>query len=555
MARENLMEDYLDYVDKNTPTYDRSNSTISFSHISKKLRRGSFFVHWDPVLEITPRLKKLEKSRLCLSQNEFSALEYQLYASRCLKPKKNQVYTYAGRTVEFQNDVYIKLLRYINVWNMLNLCIWRYHNEFMKIPSDEMIALFNTTYELEDEVEERVVTKKMEIKINDKYTLRRVFWTTYQRKAAANTRDHFLFNFERRYPMMSDLKWTETNNSMIREYILALMRAEVDIHIIHDICYEQLVKEKNEQLVKEKNGKEYVLETKDNPLEKTIEIMPMQRSSITDFSQVKEEVVAAIRLQRAYRKRLEKLKDAVRRIEIWWEPLRVKIIESRLEISQEMLEVIENLPVDAFEYKELVQEIKDDYKTTLRPKTRTNMYWIKVMAILAVPVALGASLDRWDGFEKLPLIVMGYVALQMLTAYRKLWKTMWFQTLALWFITAIIINSNFYGDGWLRIPVWIAVVALGRKYWVMLFIATLVIRIVLSEFTEMFTEVNEMFSLQPEEYYFFIYDFYCIATIAAASRQGTPIEMLHKVMINVVFLFVIVGSGIFTCLCVMRENL
>ena len=64
-----------------------SNSTVSLTHISKKVRRGSFFLYWDPALDITPRLARMEKSRLCLSQNQFSALEYQLYSSRCLKVK------------------------------------------------------------------------------------------------------------------------------------------------------------------------------------------------------------------------------------------------------------------------------------------------------------------------------------------------------------------------------------------------------------------------------------------------------------------------------------
>lgn len=530
------MEDYYNYDNDNkTRTYEQSNSTISFSHISKKLRRGSFFVHWDSALDITPQLKKLEKSRLCLSQTDFSALEYQLYSSWCLTVKQDRVYTYAARHVEFNNVVYTKLIRYLNVWNVLNLCIWRYHNTTETVPSAEFVALFERSYELEDDINPLVI-KQMTIKINNKYTLRRVLWTVHQRQAATNTRDHFIYGFEPRYPMMSDLTWTQSNNNMVREFIIGLLRANVDIQIINDVCFEQLVKEKT--------GKKIVLEHKYNPLERTKENMPVQRSSITDFSPLTTEVVAAIRLQRAYRKRLETLKDAVRRIERAWEPRRLENIEIRLEIAQgfeEAVNQMEERNVDVFQYKELVDEIKEDYKTVRRPETRTNMYWSKVIMILTVPVAIGILVGRWNGYDNGIIMLICYVALQYLTVYRKLWKVLWFQTLILWLLTVIILNNGvtLIQNGWIRIPVWVVLVALGRKHWITLFLMTLVIRVGLTLF-------YDMFSIQPMEYGLAVYDFYCMATIAAASRQGTPIEMLHKVMINMFFLTIIgfnVASG------------
>ena len=331
--------------------------------------------------------------------------------------------------------------------------------------------------------------------------------------------------------MLSDLPWTKKNNKMIKVFLLGLLKAKVSKAVISRICCEQL---KYDPTLNEPEL--IVLDVLPVPERNRIDAA-VQRTSITDFTEVKRDVDAAIKLQRFYRKRLKILKNAVQRIERAWEPVRIERHEVRIEVAEEMLAAAEHLEaIDPFKYEELVQGVKDDYKTTWRPETRTNMYWIKVIAILAVPVAIGANIKRWDGVFAIGLLAIGYATLQLLTVYRKLWKTMWFQTLALWVLTVFVINSEINGDGWFRIPVWVSIVALGRKYWLMLFLATFTIRLGLAQ-------VYDIFSLQPVEYYFFIYDFYCIATIAAASREGTPIEMLHKVMINVVFLFVVAGSG------------
>ena len=535
------MEDFCNDDNNNKRTYEESNSTMSFdslTQISKKIRRGSFFIHWDAALEITPQLKNLEKSRLCLSQNEFSALEYQLYSSRCLLAKENEVYTYGSCNVEFDNDVYIKLIRYLSVWNVLNLCIWRYHNETeMEIPSEEFEALFERSYVLEDFDQDSSVIKRTNIKITDKYQLRRVLWTVKQRRAAANTRDHFLRGFESRFPMMSDLRWTKSNNNMVREFITGLLRGKVELRIINDICYEQLVKEKSER--------EFVLETKENLLEKTMENMPMQRSSITDFSPVKEEVVAAILLQRMYRKRLEKLKDAVRRIEEWWEPYRIETIEVRIEIAEEMeaaANILQQEVIDTFHYKQFVEEIKDDYKTTRHPEPRPFSYWIKVISILALPIVAATYLVNSTGTTVLGLnllTVIFYVFLFTIISYRKIWWATWMQTLTMWLLTVILINALINLNGWIRIPIWVVIVVVGKKHWIHLFLVTLAIRVGLSY-------VYDIYVIEPVEYGIFLYDFYCTATIAAASRQGKPIEMLQKVMINVLFLVIIAGSGALT---------
>ena len=532
--------DEMDIDEEIVRLFCKSDSTISFSEISQRVRRGSFFIKWDPSLDIPESLKKMRKDRLNLSQNEFSALEYQLYCCRILLKKKNFVYTYAARNVQLKNDVYEKLIRYLDVWQVYNMCIWRHHNTTMTFPDDDMILMFNLPKEMEEETEPQV--KKMtQMTINENYTLRRAHWSGPQRVAARHTRDFFLYGFETKYPMLCDLKCTQDNHDMIREFLLALLKADVSIETIKDICDAQLfgMPEVPKMVVEEMSKKKME--------------MPVQRSSITDFSPIAIEVVAATKLQRAYRKRLETLKDAVRRIEVWWEPFRVENIEIRLEIAEHHDEVIERMEeeLDLFQYKELVAEIKDDYKTVRRPETRTNKYWLKVIMILTVPVAIGILLESWNGWDNGPLLLVCYGAFQLLTLYRKLWKVLWFQTLVLWLFTVILLNRevSLIQDGWIRIPVWVVIVAVGRKRWILLFLATLVIRIGLTLF-------SDTFSIQPTEYGLVVYDFYCMATIAAASRQGTPIEMLHKVVINVVFLIIIAFSGAVGCLygCLMINN-
>lgn len=530
--------DKMDIDVDNVRLFCQSDSTMSISEISQRVRRGSFFIKWDPSLDIPKPLKKMRKDRLNLSQNEFSALEYQLYCCRILPIKKNYMYLYGARNVHLKNDVYEKLIRYLDVWQVYNMCIWRHHSTTMTMPDEEMIRMFNLPAKEMEEETEHQVKKMTQITINETYMLRRAEWSVTQRLAARHTRDFFLYGFETKKPMLCDLKCTQDNHDMIREFILALLKAEVSIETIKDICDAQLygMPEVPKMVVEEMSKKKME--------------MPVQRSSITDFSPIATEVVAATKLQRAYRKRLETLKDAVRRIEVWWEPFRVENIEIRLEIAQEMEETINNLEhdlqnVDLFQYNELVADIKDDYKTVRRPETRTNKYWLKVILILTVPVAIGILLESWNGWDNRPLLLVCYGAFQLLTLYRKLWKVLWFQTLVLWLFTVILLNRevSLIQDGWIRIPVWVVIVAVGRKRWILLFLATLVIRIGLTLF-------SDTFSIQPTEYGLVVYDLYCMATIAGASRQGTPIEMLHKVVINVVFLIIIAFSGLYGCMII-----
>jgi len=405
------------------------------------------------------------------------------------------------------------------------------------MPSNELITLFETPHTVQDTLE-NLVLKQTQIKINDNFTLRRAFWTAYQRQAAANTRDHFLYGFEPKKPMLSDLSWTQPNNEMVREFILALLRAEVDVAIIKDVCYAQLQKQQ-EGSQKQQEGSQKKTLNNEQPMSKTKVTVTAQRTSITDFAPIAEDIQAATRLQRLYRKRLAKKKAAMRVIEAWWEPFRLETEEVRLEMMEHRRAFIQEIDEeqgrqrDLFAYNELLQEIKDDYKTTRQPELRPPSYWVKVVVILALPIYLATLVE----IVPYGAMVVLYVAGHIMTNYRKVWFITWLQTLGMWTWTVIMLNSAFIlNNGWIRIPVWLAIVALGKQHWIAVFVACLLVRIGL-------TFVYDAFSIQPIEYGIFLYDFYCMATIAAASRQGTPMQMLQKVMINIIFLVIISASA------------
>ena len=97
----------------------------------------------------------------------------------------------------------------------------------------------NSPEDMAKEMEKQVKTVT-QLKINKKYTLRRMVWTEFQRSAASNTLDSFVYGFPRRYPMLSDLKCTEENHDVIHNFLLALLKANVSIKTIKDVCDEQL---------------------------------------------------------------------------------------------------------------------------------------------------------------------------------------------------------------------------------------------------------------------------------------------------------------------------
>jgi len=203
-------------------------------------RTRDFDICWDKALEIPTKLKSgLRKHRLHLSQNDFYALEYQLYSSGCLETKHNDIYTYGARTIDIQNnDVYVKLIHYLDVWKAMHLLIWRYKNQTTSFPTDNLSILFETAYDLQED--ERTETKERQLKLNDNYTLRRIKWSNRQLTAATNTRNFYLKGFEKQTPMLSDLEFTVSNNDMIHTFLKGLLRGSVNIKTMHDICCAQL---------------------------------------------------------------------------------------------------------------------------------------------------------------------------------------------------------------------------------------------------------------------------------------------------------------------------
>ena len=195
---------------------------------------------WDQSLDIPTQLKKLKTCKLGLSQNDFRALEYQLYCCRFFREKKNGTYKDAARIVQLDNEVYIKLIKHLSARQVLHLLIWRYHNLTMPAPSETMRIMFVSPIRDMEEEREKQVKTVTQLKINKKYTLRRMVWTEFQRSAATNTLDSFVYGFPRRYPMLSDLKCTEENHDVIHNFLLALLKANVSIKTIKDVCDEQL---------------------------------------------------------------------------------------------------------------------------------------------------------------------------------------------------------------------------------------------------------------------------------------------------------------------------
>ena len=86
----------------------------------------------------------------------------------------------------------------------------------MNFPTDELSILFETVYDIQED--KPVETKERQLKINDDYTLRRIKWSNRQLSAATNTRNFYLGGLEKQTPMLSDLRFTGSNNDMIHTF-------------------------------------------------------------------------------------------------------------------------------------------------------------------------------------------------------------------------------------------------------------------------------------------------------------------------------------------------
>ena len=273
-----------------------------------------------------------------------------------------------------------------------------------------------------------------------------------------------------------------------------------------------------------------------------------QRNSITVLTEEMEnENKAAVTIQRAFRQHIQTKIRAVRIIERWWYQLERERYEVISEIAEEMQEALDRANLrtedteDLFNWKRFAEEVKDDYKKARHPEPRLPSYWFKALAIVTLPIvgaieAVSPYEYSFIGFN--PPTLIFYMFLLWLIHYKHNFYATWIQTLGMWFFTVALLNQLFIlYNGWIRVYAWIVIVAVGRRHWMALFFVSMCIRVFLSFW-------YDVFSIQPVEYYVFLYDFYSITTIAAASRQGTPIQMLQKVMINIVMLLFIISSGV-----------
>ena len=505
-------------------------------------------IKWDNSLNIKCEclnkcecLKSLRKDRLGVSQFIFDHLQYQMYVTNILKPKtgknrkrEDHVYSYAAEMSSavgvIRDEAYIRIIRKLTAEQACKLLIFRYYNYLQPFPPEKIVKVFDKCSTVNHKVGVSDRTNKTDIKINDHYKLQNVYWTKQQRKACANTRNLFLNQGRgvREFPQLSDIPFFG-NDAFFQEVLIAFLKAKVTPDIMCKVC---------------ESCFPTLYDILDQPQDfekQCLNFQPQRKSItfITDEMRYKNKVASTI--QRAFRQHLQTKIRAVRIIERWWvrNPWVRETEEIRLEIEQEneahirvLQEQVNN--EDLFKYDELVQEIKDDYNTVRRPEPRLPSYWIKVIAILAFSIFLSTFIKTMPEFG---LLIVAYVLGQTMTYYRKVWYITWIQTLALWTWTVFILNKAFVlNNGWIRIPVWIAIVAFGGQRWMAVLFVTMVIRIAL-------TFVYDIFSIQPMEYGMFVYDAYCIATIAAASRQGKPIEMLQKVMINIVMLLIIATGG------------
>ncbi len=202
----------------------------------KRKWKRSVFIGWDTVLLVPPYLKRLQKHRLGLSRAEFAQLEYQLYVIGCVATKTNANYLYPATTANLSNSVYIMLQRYMPFYKLLLLCIWRYLNLTKTIVPSDIKHIFEAEWGDLDDEDEEGVKKRTKIRLNGKHEIQNCNWTAKQRKAVANTRDHYFGFSDKQYPMVFDLPLGPSNKVVIREFIVGMWKAEIEAKIMFEIC-------------------------------------------------------------------------------------------------------------------------------------------------------------------------------------------------------------------------------------------------------------------------------------------------------------------------------
>ncbi len=547
----------------------RTNKSNSYTTKRRRLSKNLYLL-WDKNLIVQDELKKLRKHRLGISQVQWDHIQNQLCVIGCLT-KKDENYCYpmvASKDffTQIPDSTYVQLMKHLRISDLFKLCIWRYANYRFATPPEKLQDFFtdtttndmvkisieepedgnidlniNTEDELYVEVTKKIVKdlnvrsirKKTKLKINDEYTVQNVEWTVHQREVARNTRNHFLYNFQIQYPMISDIELVEDNKHFVSQFLIAFLKANVSPSIISDMCLSCFGLSNLDFELEEKNI------SKETLLKKEKVEVPMQRTSITDFSYMEKQNKAARTIQRAIRRVLQRKRKAVQIIERFWFPYLIEN-EVEREVDQRRLSAtIDRLDArNEFKYEEFKEEIIEDFKELNIVKHRGVAYWLKIYFFITVAISFEYVMGLSDMLSFEFFVFTLWILFQGLTMNRLNQKVLFFQTVMLIALTCRFLNVIMQIDNAAaRFFVYVIIVNVCRQYWLFGLIAVNVIRFAL------LIPLNFIPPLRPNEGFVFIYDIYSVITIAACHRVGNPIEMLHKWMVGVIF-FAVIASGV-----------
>lgn len=554
------IEDFRVGMEKKPRIFENQQSPGKFLKEGvKAVRRNSVGIKWSETLEVPETLSKLQKWRLGITPDVFLKLEGQLYLTNTLKEKDGCEYQLVPSITDISNFVYIKLVRYLDVYQLMRLLIWRHFNLEQLIPMDSLLDLFEKDTSLYEQINKRTIentTIKNTCLTVKKHTGKRLFWTVTQRWAARNTRDHYIKGFIVPTPMLCDLNFTESNKAFMKEFLIILLKAEVQTGTICKICCDVLGF-KNEE---DKKAEEVILDIMDiveHP-ERVIQEAAVQRKSITDFSQDRKDISAAIKIQWFYRKRLRRIAWAVRIIEEWWEPMRIEGMEARRDAAEawQAESAIITQP-DDFNYEKLVEDLKKDYhKDNFKnPQKRDFCYWFQNIFVASMITSVAMMWTNLRPIETMlgestidavhrKLFTIGILHLFTLCRMNQWIK--WTQTIFLLLVFGSLLHT-FHPFLEYSIPViMLFVPILGRYWWVTLIGNGILLLFIWGEDTaiNIFTGVWLL---------------YLPVTVVASSREGKVIDMLHKVATNYVVIvmmgFYIAAAAILAFTCVQSSEL
>ena len=352
--------------------------------------------------------------------------------------------------------------------------------------------------------------------------------------------------------MLCDLNFTESNKEFMKEFLIILLKAEVKTETICKICCDVLGF-KNEE---DKKAEEVILEIVEHP-ERVIQEAAVQRKSITDFSQDRKDISAAIKIQWFYRKRLKTIARAVRIIEEWWEPLRIEGMEARRDIAEawEAHAATVTQP-DDFNYDKLYEDLKKDYAmdNLKNPPKRLFCYWFQNVFVASMITSVAMVWTNLRPIETMigestidviPRKLLTIGILHLFTLCRMNQWIKWTQTIFLLLVFGTVLHT-FHPFLEYSIPVIMLLVPILRKYWWVTLIGN---GILLLFIWGEDTAINIVT---------FAWLLYLPVTVVASSREGKTIDMLHKVATNyavvvMIGVYVIAGA-ILACTCVGQSD-